>query len=314
MGGPAMIEHGGLGRFAPEEIGPLDVQVANGVVDLAVADEAEAAEVARRYLSYFQGPVAEWDCVDQRLLRHVVPQDRHRVFAIRELVDLLCDEDSVLELRRGFGDAVVTALVRIEGTPMGVVANDGARGGGALDSDAADKMARFLQLCDAHGLPVLSLCDTPGFLVGPDAERAGGVRHFGRLFVTAPNLSVPLCTVVVRKAYGLGGQAMTGGGFRVPDAIVGWPTAEFGAMGPEGAVTLGYRRELDAIEDPDRRRARYEELLADYIAQGSAVNAASVFELDDVIDPADTRAWVRATLADRQPVDRAAQRRRIDTW
>ncbi|GAA4535121.1 acetyl-CoA carboxylase family protein [Pseudonocardia xishanensis] len=319
MGGPAMIEGGGLGRFSPEEIGPLAVQVANGVVDVAVADEAEAADVARRYLSYFQDPAAEWECADQRLLRHVVPEDRHRVFDVRALVDLLCDTGSVLELRRGFGGAVVTALVRIEGRPVGLLANDGAVGGGALDADAADKAARFLQLCDAHGLPVLSLCDTPGFLVGPDAERAGGVRHFGRLFVTGPNLSVPLCTVVVRKAYGLGGQAMAGGGFRVPDAIVGWPTAEFGAMGPEGAVTLGYRRELEAIEDPERRRARYDELLADYVAQGSAVNAASVFELDDVIDPADTRSWVSGVLDTRTQTDGTAPRlaptrRRIDTW
>ena len=318
MGGPAMIEHAGLGRFAPEDIGPLAVHVANGVVDVAVADEAEAADVARRYLSYFQGPESAWDCADQRLLRHVVPEDRHRVFDLRTLVDLLCDSRSVLELRRGFGDAVLTALCRIEGRPLGIVANDGSRGGGAIDSDAADKMARFLQLCDAHGLPVVTLCDTPGFLVGPAAERAAGVRHFARLFATGPNLAVPLCTVVLRKAYGLGGQAMAGGNFRVPDAIVAWPTAQFGAMGPEGAVTLGYRRELDAIADPQRRRERFDELLAGYVAHGSAVNAASVFELDDVIDPADTRAWIRDTLTRRAPPPRDPEprrpRRRIDTW
>jgi acetyl-CoA carboxylase carboxyltransferase component len=236
------------------------------------------------------------------------------VFDIRELVALMCDVDSVLELRSGFGRSVVTALGRIEGRPVGLVANDGARLGGAIDSDSADKMARFLQLCDAHGLPVVTLCDTPGFMVGPEAETTATVRHFGRLFVTGPNLSVPLCTVIVRKAYGLGGQAMAGGSFRVPDAIVAWPTGELGAMGPEGAVRLGFRRELELIADEEQRRLRYDELLEEYKNLGRATNAASVFEIDDVIDPAETRAWIVQTF---DTFDWSARRpagRRIDTW
>jgi len=315
MGGPAMIEGGGLGRHTAEEIGPADIQTTNGVVDVIVDDEKAAAAVARKYLGYFRGPVTDWTCADQRRLRHVVPETRRRTFAVRELLELLCDHDSVLELRSGFGRSVVTALGTIEGRPMGLVANDGTRLGGAIDSDGADKMARFLQLCDAHGLPVVTLCDTPGFMVGPAAEQTASVRHFGRLFVTGPNLDVPLCTVLVRKAYGLGGQAMAGGSFRVPAAIVAWPTADLGAMGPEGAVTLGFRRELERIADPEDRQRRYDELLDEYVALGRPVNAASVFEVDDVIDPAQTRAWIGATFAHHSLGNRPQPgRRRIDTW
>ena len=239
MGGPAMIEGGGLGRFRAEEIGPVDVQSRNGVVDVVVEDEAEATDVARRFLGYFAGPAPSWSCADQDALRDVVPEARRRAFDIRRLIELLCDTGSVLELRREFGPGVVTALVRVEGRPAGLVANDGTHLGGAIDSAAADKMARFLQLCDAHGLPVVSLCDTPGFLVGPKAEEEGLVRHVSRLFIAGPNLGVPLCMIIIRKAYGMGGQAMAGGGFRVPDAIVAWPTGELGAMGPRRGGAAG---------------------------------------------------------------------------
>jgi acetyl/propionyl-CoA carboxylase alpha subunit/acetyl-CoA carboxylase carboxyltransferase component len=314
MGGPAMIEGGGLGRHASEDIGPIDVQTRNGVVDVAVADEVEAVEVARRYLGYFSGRSASWECADQRRLRHVVPEARHRVYDVRELIDVLCDVNSVLELRPHFGRSVVTVLGRIEGMPIGLVANDGAVLGGAIDGDSADKMARFLQLCDAHGIPLVTVCDTPGFMVGPESETTATVRHFGRLFVTAPNLSVPLCTVIVRKAYGLGGQAMAGGSFRVPDAITAWPTGEFGAMGPEGAVRLGFRRELEEIDDEAEAQLRYEELLEEYKSLGRATNAASVFEIDDVIDPATTRAWIIGTLETFDPSARNPPGRRIDTW
>ncbi len=310
MGGPAMIEGGGLGRFRPEEVGPVGVQVPNGVVDVLVADEAEAVEVARRYLSYFQGPVQEWSCADQRRLRHVVPENRVRVYDVREAIGLLADEDSVLELRPEFGKSVVTALVRIEGRPMGLVANDPRHLGGAVDADSADKVARFLQLCDAHGLPVVSLCDTPGFMVGPASEATATVRHFGRVFVTGANLSVPVVAVVLRKAYGLGAMAMVGGGFRSPVATVAWPTGEIGGMGLEGAVRLGYRRELEAIEDPEARQRAFDELLAEAYDRGKAVNAAAVFELDDVIDPAQTRHWISVSL----PTETARGRRFVDTW
>ncbi len=312
MGGPAMIEGGGLGRFRPEEVGPTSVQVPNGVVDLAVADEAEAVAAAKKYLSYFQGRLERWDCADQRRLRHVVPENRVRVYDVRRAVELLADTDSVLELRRDFGVGVVTALVRVEGRPMGLVANDPHHLGGAIDAPAADKMARFLQLCDAHGLPVLSLCDTPGFMVGPDSERTATVRHFSRLFVTGANLTVPMVTVVLRKGYGLGAQAMAGGSFAEPAAMLAWPTGEIGAMGLEGAVRLGYRRELDAIEDPQERQRAFDELLAAHYERGRAVNAAAVVELDDVIDPAETRQWVSSAF--RFHDGRAGRRTFVDTW
>lgn len=310
MGGPAMIEGGGLGVFAPEEIGPITDQEPNGVVDIVVGDEAEAVAAARRYLSYFQGPRAEWECGDQRVLRHLVPENRMRAYDVRRAVEHLADTGSVLELRRAFGVGIITALVRVEGRPMGLIASNPAHLGGAIDRDAADKAARFLQLCDAHGLPVVSLCDTPGFMVGPDAERTATVRHFGRLFVIGANLRVPVVTVVLRKGYGLGAQAMAGGGFKAPLATVAWPTGEIGGMGLEGAVRLGFRKELEAAEDP---KALFEQMVAAAYEYGKALHAATVFELDDVIDPADTRRWITAVLAGAPPAE-DRPRPWIDTW
>jgi acetyl-CoA carboxylase carboxyltransferase component len=313
MGGPAMIEGGGLGTYAPEEIGPLAVQRANGVVDVAVADEAEAVAVAKRYLGYFQGDLSMWEAPDPRLLRHALPTERVRAYDVRRVVEGVADVGSVLELRRDFGIGVVTALVRLEGRAMGLVANDPRHLGGAIDADAADKLARFLQLCDAHGLPIVSLCDTPGFMVGPEAEATATVRRFSRLFVAGANLRVPLSLVVLRKAYGLGAQAMAGGSFGAPVATVAWPTGEIGGMGLEGAVRLALRKELAAIEDPEERQRTFESFVALAYERGKAVNAAAVFELDAVIDPADTRRWLRETLA-AAPVDGMARRGFIDTW
>ncbi|MGY1848490.1 carboxyl transferase domain-containing protein [Blastococcus sp. SYSU DS1021] len=313
MAGPAMIEGGGLGRFAPEEVGPMSVQVPNGVVDVLVQDDAEAVEVARKYLSYFQGPRATWSAADQRGLRHLVPENRLRVYDVRRVIDTLADTGSVLELRNGFGRGIVTALVRIDGRPMGLVANNPAHLGGAIDADAADKMARFLQLCDAHGLPVVSLCDTPGFMVGPESERDATVRHFSRLFVIGAHLSVPVITVVLRKGYGLGAQAMAAGSFRETLATVAWPTGEVGPMGLEGAVRLGYAKELDALTDGEQRRRRYDELVAQHYRSGKAVNAAMVFELDDVIDPVDTRRWIRDVVGG-WTAPRERRRSYVDTW
>ncbi|MDQ3469661.1 MAG: biotin carboxylase, partial [Actinomycetota bacterium] len=316
MGGPAMIEGGGLGEFAPTEIGPIDVQRANGVVDVVVADEAEAVRVARRYLAYFQGAVSEWESADQQLLRDVVPLDRLRSYDVRRAVELLFDIGSVLELRRDFGLGMITALARIEGRPVGVLANNPTHLAGAIDTPGADKAARFIQLCDAFDLPIITLCDTPGMMVGPDVEATALVRHCNRLFVTGANVTVPTVTVVLRKAYGLGAQAMMGGSTKAPLACLAWPTGEFGGMGLEGAVRLGYRRELDATTDPDAREQLFQELVAKMYETGKAISTASYFEIDDVIDPAETRRWIIALLNTAPPpLPREGKKRpNIDTW
>lgn len=316
MGGPAMIEGGGLGVYTPEQVGPMSVQVPNGVVDVAVEDEREAVDVARQYLSYFQGPIGDWDCVDQRELRHAIPENRLRVYDVRDVIRKLADLDSVLELRAGYGHGIVTALIRIEGRPMGLIANNPHHLGGAIDSDASDKAARFMQLCDAFDLPILSLCDTPGNMVGPEHETTALVRHCCRMFVIGANITVPLITVVLRKGYGLGAQGMAGGSFHAPLATLSWPTGEFGGMGLEGAVKLGFRDQLAAIEDPDARLAEYEKRVAEMYEKGKAISIATYFELDDVIDPADTRDRVVAALKSvPPPAPREGKKRQnIDTW
>jgi len=316
MGGPAMIEGGGLGVFPPEAIGPLPTQLASGVVDVAVRDEAQAVAVAKQYLGYFHRPVDDWTCADQAALRDVIPENRRQVYDVRAAIDGLCDTGSVLELRPGFGLGMVTALARVEGRPLGIVANNAAHLAGAIDRDAADKAARFLQLCDAHDLPVVFLCDTPGIMVGPDAEATGLVRHASRLFVVGASLSVPFGTIVLRKGYGLGAQAMAGGSFKAPLFCVAWPTGEFGGMGLEGAVRLGYRKELEAIEDPAERERTFEEMVERMYEHGKAVNAASHFEIDDVIDPADSRRWITSMLAASPPPPPRTGKKRpcVDTW
>jgi acetyl-CoA carboxylase carboxyltransferase component len=315
MGGPAMIEGGGLGVFTPEEIGPADVQSTNGVIDILVEDEAAAVAVAKRFLSYLQAPaqaLGGWRCAEQRALREVVSEDSRRVYDMRRLLELVADEDSVLELRRAYGRTILTALARIEGQPLGVIANDPRHLSGAIDAEGAEKAARFMQLCDAFGLPLLSLVDTPGFMVGPDSERSAAVRRCSRMFVTGATLSVPLLCVVVRRAFGLGAQAMAGGDLHAPALTVSWPSGEFGAMGVEGAVKLALRSELEAIEDDTERERRIAELVAAVRAESNALNMAAHFEIDDVIDPAQTRSRILAAL--RSAPTRRRARTMIDTW
>lgn len=313
LAGPAMIEGGGLGKFTPEDIGPIDVQTANGVVDLACEDEASATAAARQLLGYFQGPTPEWSAPDQRRLRHIIPEDRLRVYDIRKVLHGLADEGSVIELRRDYGVGLITAFIRIEGQPFGVIANDPTHLGGAIDGDGGEKGGRFLQLCDAYAVPVVSLCDTPGYMVGPESEKTAAVRRGSRLILASANLGVPLFTVVLRKAYGLGAQAMAGGGMHEPFFTIGWPTAEFGPMGLEGAVELGFRKELDAISDPVEQRALYDKLVAEMYAKGKGVSVAQTFEVDAVIDPAETRRWLLRGLRATRSVRRKS-RGYIDVW
>ncbi|MEZ5244473.1 MAG: carboxyl transferase domain-containing protein [Acidimicrobiales bacterium] len=314
MAGPAMIEGGGLGVFAPEEIGPVDVQTANGVIDVLVDDDAAAVAAVKHYLSFFQGRVETWDCADQAELRDVVPERRKRAYDVREVIRVMTDVGSPLELRPTFGEGMITTLARIEGRPVGILANNPLHLGGAIDANGADKASRFMQLCDGHGLPLLFLCDTPGFMVGPEAEKQAQVRRFGRMFVVGASLRVPFATVVLRKAVGLGAQAMAGGSFHAPLMTVAWPTGEVSGMGIEGAVTLGARRELEAIEDPDERAAAFDARVQAMYQRSKALNAAAHHEVDDVIDPADTRRRIvnllRSTPADPERMPRP----HIDTW
>jgi len=316
MGGPAMIEGGGLGSYKPDEVGPIEVQANNGVVDLVADDEAHGVAQAKQLLSYFQGAVSDWTSADQRRLRHVVPEDRKRVYDMRDAIDLIADEGSVLELRRGYGRGMITAFVRIEGQPFGLFANDPHHLGGAIDADASEKAGRFMQLCDAFGIPLISLCDTPGFMVGPDHEELATVRRASSMLVTGASISVPLFMVCLRKGYGLGAQAMAGGSFTSPVFLVSWPTGEYGGMGLEGAVRLGYAKELAAAESPEARDALFEKLLAAYYEHGKALSVSTLHEIDAVIDPIDTRKWIANGIRT-VPVEASQRTRRrnfVDTW
>ena len=316
MGGPAMIEGGGLGVYTPEEVGPMSFQVPNGVVDILVRDEAEAVQVAKKYLSYFQGPIAKWEAYDQRTLRHAVPENRLRLYDMREILHTIADKDSVLEIREKFGVGIITAFIRVEGRPMGVIANNPHHLAGAIDSDGADKGARFIQLCDAFDIPVLSLMDCPGMMVGPEVEATALVRHCVRLFNAGANITVPLFCVIVRKAYGLGGQAMCGASTLIGFFTVAWPTAEFAGMNIEGSVKLGYRNELAAIPDPEERRAEFDRRVSSAYEGARAVNAGTGGGLDDVIDPAETREWIAMGLKRVPPVPPRTGKKHpyIDTW
>jgi acetyl-CoA carboxylase carboxyltransferase component len=292
MGGPVMIEGGGLGVFKPEEVGPIDVQVNNGVVDIAVADDVDAVAVAKKYLSYFQGSVKDWQAPDPAPLRAIIPENRRRVYDMKQVIKGIADVDSFLELRPAYGIGMITGFIRIEGKPFGIMANNCQSMAGAIEADDADNASRLMQICNVHGLPILSLIDTPGFMVGPEIETRAQVRHVCRMFVQGSHVSVPYFSVVVRRGYGLGAMAMARGGFHESVFTASWPTGEFGGMGLEGAVKAGFKKELEAQQDPAAREALFNQLLARLYERGRAVNMASYLEIDAVIDPVDTRKWV----------------------
>ena len=316
MGGPAMIEGGGLGVYTPEEVGPMSFQVPNGVVDILVKDEAMAVETAKKYLSYFQGPIDQWKDSDQKLLRHAIPENRLRLYDMREIIHTLADIDSVLEIRPKFGVGLITAFIRIEGRPLGVIANNPHHLAGAIDSAGSDKGARFVQLCDAFDIPILSLMDCPGIMVGPEVERSALVRHALRMFNVGANITTAMFGVVVRKAYGLGVQAMCGASSEVPFFTVAWPTAEFAAMNIEGSVKLAFRKELMAIKEPEERQTYFDQKVQKAYEDAKAVNAATAGGIDDVIDPASTRSWIVSGLKSLPPTEKRRDKKHpyIDTW
>ena len=296
MGGPVMIEGGGLGVFKPEEVGPMDVQVNNGVVDIAVEDDVEAVAVAKKYLSYFQGAIADWQAPDPMALRDVIPENRRRTYDMKRVINGIADVGSFLQLRPEYGVGMINGFIRIEGKPFGVIANNCQYMAGAIEADDADNAARLMQLCNVHGIPIVSLIDTPGFMVGPEIETRAQVRHVCRMFVLGSHVSVPYFSVVTRRGYGLGAMAMAKGGFHESAFTASWPTGEFGGMGLEGAVKAGFKKELAAQKDPEAREALYNKLLSQLYERGKAVNMASYLEIDAVIDPADTRKWIMKGL------------------
>lgn len=316
MAGPAMIEGGGLGVFKPTDIGPIEVQASNGVVDIVAEDEVHATALAKKCMGYFQGVLGTWGCADQRALRDMVPENRRRSYPVRRIIETLADEDSFVELRASYGQCVVTGFIRLEGIPVGVIANDCMHKAGAVDADAGDKAARFVQLCDAYGLPMVSLTDTPGFMVGPESEKEAAVRRLSRLFVAGATATVPIVAIFLRRGYGLGAMAMVGGSFHAPVYAAAWPTGEFGGMGLEGAVRLGFKKELEAVEDEAERKKLYDDLLTMMYELGKATEAAAHLEIDAVIDPADTRKVIlRALSAAPEPKASHGKRVRfVDTW
>ena len=319
LGGPAMIEGGGLGRVEADAVGPLSVMGPNGVVDAVVADEAAAVSLAKSLLSLLDVPqlpappgVALAD-TDAAALREAVPANRNALYDPRRILAGVVDPGTLHELRPAFGIGVITALARVGGRAVALAASNPRHLGGALDAPACDKLARFMQLADAFGLPLVTFVDSPGFMVGPESEKTAMVRHASRLFVNAAALRVPVASIVVRRGYGLGAMALTAGHFHAPVATAAWPSAEFGAMGLEGAVRLGFRKELEAA-GPEHRQALFDRLLAEAIARGEALNMASHLEIDDVIDPAETRGWLHRVLTAACARQLPPRRPFVDTW
>ncbi|WP_039948232.1 acetyl-CoA carboxylase family protein [Leptospira fainei] len=292
MGGPVMVKGGGLGNFSAEDIGPVDIQTKNGVVDILVKDEVEAVQIAKKALSYFQGNIINFSCSDQRALRIAIPENRLRSYDIRSLIEILADADSFLELRQQFALGMVTGFIRIEGRALGLIANDPTHLAGAIDAEGADKAIDFIKLCNSFNIPILFLCDTPGFMVGPEVEKRGLVRKAGRLFEESAACKVPIFTVVLRKGYGLGAMAMAGGSFHAPVFTISWPSGEFGAMGIEGEIRTGFQKELAEITDWNERQKLFDRLVNEAYERGKAMNMASYLEIDAVIDPADSRKWI----------------------
>jgi len=296
MAGPAMIEGGGLGKVDPKDIGPAEEQEKLGVIDYLAKDEEDATRFTKKLLSYFQGETKEWDVKDQSILRNLIPENRRMAYSVRDIIETLADKDSFLELRKAYGRSVITGFMRLEGKPIALIANDCQHLGGAVDATSAEKAGQFISICNEHKIPIVSLADTPGFMVGVESEREGAVRKMGSLFNSGANTSVPLVAIFLRKGYGLGAMAMVGGSFYIPIFTASWPTGEFGGMGLEGAVKLGYKKELEAIEDEQEREALYTKLVQKMYDSGRALEAATQLEIDAVIDPAETRSIILKAL------------------
>lgn len=310
MAGPPLVEAALGAKLTPEEIGPAEMHARSGVVDLLVDDEGQAITAARKYLDFFGPPLAQAEAPDPTPLRELVPENPRRAYNVRKAIEHIVDVGSTLELKPDYGKSVVTAFARLGGRTVGIMANQPIQLAGAIDSPASIKAARFVQICDAFDLPLLVMCDTPGLMVGPEAEKTGLVRHSARLLSALANATVPIMTVVLRKAYGLGRYVMGSRPFD-PVVLLAWPTVEYGGMGMEGAVNIIYKRQLEAETDPVRRATLQAELASKLKEENTAIKAAKRFNYDDIIDPVDTRAILLHTLDTVPQPPRPALRKRV---
>ncbi len=291
IGGPALVKRALGDDLTKDELGGARVHARSGVVDNVARDEADALDQIRRFLSYLPtnvwelAPVtASEDPVDraESRLRSIIPRDRRKVYDARKLVRWVVDTDSFFEMTRNFGRSQVTGLARIGGQPVGIWANDPRFYAGSMTANAAQKIRRFVDLCDTFHLPIIAFVDEPGFMIGLESERAGTIRHGAAAIFAVQQSQVPMASIIVRKAYGVAAAAHFG-----PDGhVLAWPSAEAGALPIEGGVAVAFRRELEAAEDPDALRAELEERLA---ARRSPYARAENFGVHDVIDPAQTR-------------------------
>lgn len=319
LSGPPLVLSATGERLRPEDLGPMDLHERIGTVDVVVADEEEALDTARRYLGYFLAPARPGGAegaapAHPERLRTMVPENPRRAYDMRRLVAGIADVDSVLELRPRWGRCISTSLVRFGGRPVGVIANNPMFGAGAIDRDGSDKISRHIELCNAYDLPILFLCDTPGFMIGRGAEETALVRHSARTIMALANADVPIMSVVVRKAYGLAFYVMGSDAFE-PDLLVGWPTAEFGGMGLEGAVNIVFREEIEAAPDEEERKRIRAVRTAELKERNTGLRLAQGFGLDDVIDPAETRdVLLRALETFPSPAPRTTRKHPIDPW
>jgi len=299
MAGPAMIEGGGLGAFKPTDIGPSESQFTNGTIDILVDDETQACVMAKKVLMYFQNDNLAYNSQEQSALQFYMPENRRQTYDVRGIVTHIFDVDSFTELQQEYGRSIVTGFATLGGIPVGVMANDCQHLGGAIDVDAGEKAARFMNLCNQFSIPIISFCDTPGFMVGPEHETRGAVRRLAELFKIGAQITTPFFAVVLRKCYGLGAQAMLAGSTQRPNYTLAWPTGEFGPMGLEGAVKLGFSKELESESDADKREALYAKLLNEQYERGKAIEVASVLEIDAVIAPSQTREYLARCVRNR---------------
>ncbi len=308
LAGPALVKAATGEDIDNQALGGAEIQVdRQGLADLGTADEAQAIGAARRFLSYLPGNARAPQAIDSAAapvgriddaILDLVPVSTRKAYDVRKVLRLVADADSYFELKPTFAGNLVTAFARIGGRPVGFIANQALRLGGMLDSNACDKGAHFIAMCDAYGLPLISFVDVPGFAIGSGAERTSLGRRSAKLVFEWGHATVPRISVVLRKGYGLGYFAMCGGRSFTADACFAWPTAEICAMSIEGAIDVAYRRDYENAPDPMARRA---EMIADTRTRIDALRAAEGFGIDDIIDPRDTRIRLADVLAQAQP-------------